>query len=183
MKFESSTEKSKKDKIITLRVVESYEAAAVRATMTEVAASSPYILRTAEEFANMKIEEQVKWIEGHNENEKDFLIGAFHDEKIIGLLGFRVYKNNKMKHRGSFGISLRHEYRGEGVGEILLRKLFEVAGRIDGLIQIELNVMSENVRAFHLYKKMGFVETGRTPKGFVLADGTFSDDIAMVRAV
>ncbi len=183
MKFESSIGKSKKDKTITLRMIESHEAAAVRATMTEVAASSPYILRTAEDFANMKIEEQVKWIDGHNESERDFLIGAFHEEKIIGLLGFRAFKNEKMKHRGSLGVSLRHEYRGEGVGEILFRRLFELAERIEGLIQIELNVMSENVRAFHLYKKMGFIETGRVPNGFVLSDGSFSDDIAMIKPI
>ena len=35
-----------------------------------------------------------------------------------------------------------------------------------GYIQLELNVVAENIRALSMYKKAGFVEYGRNPKGF-----------------
>ena len=35
-----------------------------------------------------------------------------------------------------------------------------------GYSQLELNVIAENVRALSMYKKAGFVEYGRNPKGF-----------------
>ena len=35
-----------------------------------------------------------------------------------------------------------------------------------GYVQLELNVVAENTRAISLYKKEGFVEYGRNPKGF-----------------
>ena len=35
-----------------------------------------------------------------------------------------------------------------------------------GYTQLELNVVAENERAVALYKKMGFVEYGRNPRGF-----------------
>ena len=35
-----------------------------------------------------------------------------------------------------------------------------------GYTQLELNVVAENERAVSLYKKMGFVEYGRNPRGF-----------------
>ncbi len=35
-----------------------------------------------------------------------------------------------------------------------------------GYSQLELNVITENVRALSMYEKAGFVEYGRNPKGF-----------------
>lgn len=35
-----------------------------------------------------------------------------------------------------------------------------------GYAQLELNVVADNQSAIRLYKKMGFVEYGRNPKGF-----------------
>jgi len=33
-------------------------------------------------------------------------------------------------------------------------------------IQLELNVVADNTKALSLYRKFGFVEYGRNPKGF-----------------
>ncbi|MCI9368669.1 MAG: GNAT family N-acetyltransferase, partial [Oscillospiraceae bacterium] len=35
-----------------------------------------------------------------------------------------------------------------------------------GYVQLELNVVADNVSALSIYKKAGFVEYGRNPKGF-----------------
>ena len=35
-----------------------------------------------------------------------------------------------------------------------------------GYSQLELSVAAENIRALSMYKKAGFVEYGRNPKGF-----------------
>ena len=42
-----------------------------------------------------------------------------------------------------------------------------------GFEQVELGVYSDNDRARHMYKKMGFKEYGMNPRAFKLKDGTY----------
>ena len=42
-----------------------------------------------------------------------------------------------------------------------------------------LGVYSDNDRARHMYKKMGFKEYGMNPRAFKLKDGTYRDEIIM----
>ncbi len=46
---------------------------------------------------------------------------------------------------------------------------------------MELTVFSNNDNAIRLYKSLGFVETGRLPNASRYDDGTYSDDIFMVK--
>ena len=62
-------------------------------------------------------------------------------------------------------ISVAQDYWGLGIGRALTEACIESA-KAAGYIQLELAVVSENLRAITLYKKLGFVEYGRNPKGF-----------------
>ena len=53
--------------------------------------------------------------------------------------------------------------------------------RRNGFLQLELGVFCDNERALRFYRKLGFAECGRTPRAFRLADGSFRDEIQMVR--
>ena len=57
------------------------------------------------------------------------------------------------------------EYWGLGIGKALMEACIECA-KDAGYTQLELNAVEENERALALYKKMGFVEYGRNPRGF-----------------
>ena len=50
-----------------------------------------------------------------------------------------------------------------------------------GIEQVELGVFEDNPRARHLYEKLGFQEQGRTLRAFRLKDGTYRDEIQMVK--
>ena len=52
-----------------------------------------------------------------------------------------------------------------------------------GYEQVELEVISGNDRALGLYQHVGFVQTGRMPNAFQYDDGTYRDEIQMVRRV
>ena len=181
MKFEERTKMSKSGKAIRLAPLASENAQMVLDTMVQIASTSPYILRTAEDFAKMSIEEEIKWIENANDNPRGFRIGAFDGEKLIGLLDFGAYKNPKMSHRGSIGVSLHHDYRGDGIGTIMFEALFEIVKLIPDIVTLELTVMGDNIFARKLYTKMGFVEIGINPNAFKLGDSLFCDDIKMIK--
>lgn len=53
--------------------------------------------------------------------------------------------------------------------------------RANGFEQLELGVYSDNARAIHLYEKFGFERYGIQPRAFKLKDGTYRDEIIMVK--
>ena len=72
---------------------------------------------------------------------------------------------HKVSHRAEFGICLVKEYWGLGLGKAMTKACIKCAEEA-GYAQLELNVVADNQSAIRLYKKMGFVEYGRNPKGF-----------------
>ena len=92
--------------------------------------------------------------------------GDFGDGKVVGTAGITAVGDNyKVKHRAEFGISILENYWGLGIGRALTEACIECA-RKAGYIQLELDVVADNKRAITLYKRAGFQEYGRNPKGF-----------------
>lgn len=138
-----------------------------------------FMSRYPEEFQDFE-EKQRATITQVNEDKDDFEILALLDEKIIGHAGIRRIDNHlKTRHRGMFGISIRREFCDCGVGSLMLEKCLEIA-KDTSFEQIELGVFADNVRAIHLYEKLGFEQVGIMPRAFKLKDGTFRDEVHMV---
>jgi GNAT superfamily N-acetyltransferase len=49
---------------------------------------------------------------------------------------------------------VRHEYRGKGVGRLLMQRVLEEAKRI-GCYRVDLNVRDWNIKGINFYKKLG----------------------------
>ena len=180
MQFESTKVLTKKNKEVILRMASTDEAQSLINSMVEIAETSPYILMSAENFKNTSVEDEIKWIEGYNTDPRSLLILAELENKIVGILDFKSFKNPKSRHRGGLGISLHQKVRGEGLGELLFNKLILEAKKIEGLSMLELSVMGDNHQAYHLYKKVGFVEVGRKPMAYKQLEGNFCDDVQMI---
>ncbi len=180
MNFETTKVLTKNQRSVTLRMASVNEAQELLNAMVEIAETSPYVLSSPEHFKNMSLEDEIKWINSYNDDPRAVLVVAEFDNKIVGILDFKSYKNIKSRHRGGFGISLHHTIRGEGLGELLFKKLISEVKKISDLIMIELSLMSDNHQAYHLYKKVGFVEVGRKPMAYKQPDGRFNDDVQMV---
>ena len=63
------------------------------------------------------------------------------------------------------GLSIDKAWWGLGIGRALTEACIECAITA-GYLQLELEVVAVNVRAYSLYKSLGFVEYGRNPRGF-----------------
>ena len=115
------------------------------------------------------------------EDDKQAMLSIFDGNKIIGNVAIRcVTKHRKTAHRCSIGLGVRKEYHGLGLGTILVDQAI-IFAKASGYKSMELGVLSDNITALGLYKKMGFTECGRLPEAFILDDGTVIDEITMYR--
>jgi ribosomal protein S18 acetylase RimI-like enzyme len=95
------------------------------------------------------------------ESPHDFVLGAFADGKLIGILGMSVEPREKIRHKGHvFGMYVSPEYAGHGVGQKLMNCCIERARGIAGLEQLQLTVTESNIRAKSFYEKAGFQSFG-----------------------
>lgn len=145
---------------IKIRAATEEDAENMLAIQSEVLAEVDYLITTLEEF-QQTIDEQRKWIQGKLENERELILIAQYQEKIVGWLVFQSPNRKRLAHTGSFGMMILKEYRGLGIGKCLLEKLLKWAELNLYIEKISLGVFSTNESAIALYKKMGFVEEGR----------------------
>ena len=111
----------------------------------------------------------------------DFMVTAFCGDEVVGDLGVtQVRPLVKYAHRAYLGMSIRQEYTGMGLGSFMLKTALEQAAE-NGFEQVELGVFSDNETARHVYGKFGFAEYGKMPRAFKLRDGTYRDEIIMVK--
>ena len=107
---------------------------------------------------------------------------VFCNNKLIGISSIDM-KDKTESHEGVFGISIINEFRGEGIGTILMRLVLEEAERnIPQLRIVTLGIFDGNVKAKSMYEKFGFKEYGRLPKG-VLHKGKYIDHIYMYKNI
>ncbi|NLC78530.1 MAG: GNAT family N-acetyltransferase, partial [Ruminococcaceae bacterium] len=75
----------------------------------------------------------------------------------------------------SYAVSV--DFRGRHIGETLVRHCLEKARELGfGIMQFNA-VVKSNTAALALYKKLGFVQLGTIPKGFLMKDGSYEDII------
>ena len=109
-------------------------------------------------------------------------IAAFQGEEMIacGSIGPVSRAYPRTLHRAKFGICVARDFWSQGLGSAILDALVAEAPGM-GYSQIELSVAAANERAQRLDRRLGFVETGRIPYAVRYEDGSFGDEIQMVR--
>ena len=127
------------------------------------------------------VEQEEDFIKSYNDSEHKLLILACIDGEYAGNCSFQGRTGNRREaHRAGIGIALFQKYTGQGLGKLMMRKLLEEAAA-KGYEQAELTLVDGNTRAYRLYESVGFQECGRIPRANKYEDGTYADDIWMVR--
>ena len=140
--------------------------------------STDQVLTTIEEFL-ITTEQEKKWIRNSLDNPDSLILVVAMDKKIIGLLDFFPKPKRKNAHTGEFGVSIRADFRGMGIGRLLVNALIEWAKDNRHIEKVFLNVMATNHRAIELYKKLGFLEEGRHIRAIKQLNGGYVDIIQM----
>ena len=98
---------------------------------------------------------------------REFLMGAFHHDELIGICGLRQEGRLKTDHRGEIGqMYVRPSHAGKGIGVKLLIAALTKAFENPVIDQVTLGVVAVNESAVTLYKNLGFVQYGRLENSF-----------------
>ena len=136
-------------------------------------------LLTAPDENCFDVMQESQFLKEKSESKNEIEIVAVVDHAVVGTAGIEaVGEKYKIRHRAEFGISVAKEFWGLGIGQALTAACIECA-KAAGYVQLELNVVAGNVRALSIYKKAGFVEYGRNPKGFHSRSAGFQEVIYM----
>jgi len=131
------------------------------------------------------VESEKKYLEGRLEAIKDkkaVHLLVFCKNKLIGASDIHMMDKTE-KHIGVLGISIAKNFRGEGVGKILMNLVEEEAKKkLPDLKMITLGVNSPNTVARDMYKKIGFVEYGILPNGIIRGE-KFENAVLMYKNI
>jgi L-phenylalanine/L-methionine N-acetyltransferase len=101
-------------------------------------------------------------------------------KKVVGVIAMNVYKNPRLSHSASIGISVHTEYQSKGIGRALFNKIIDLADNWLMLVRLELSVFTDNERAINLYKSQGFEIEG-IKKYAAIRNGKYEDEYMMAR--
>jgi RimJ/RimL family protein N-acetyltransferase len=158
------------------------DAEAVLAIQNSVISESEYLITVSEEFNKTPVQQR-EWLQRLLENEKETIIVAEINGEVVGWIVFHSQNRKRLSHTGSFGMMIHKNYRGMGIGKMLLTGLLEWAERNPLIEKVSLGVFSTNNRAISMYKSMGFIEEGRKIKEFRINENEYVDDILMYKLV
>ncbi len=180
MRFEAREIRLKDGRTCVLRPPAPEDAEALIAYMKGTAAETDFLLRYPDEIS-YTVEGERAFIERALEDPGQAMMTAVVDGAVAGNCSLSgIGDKRRIRHRCSVAIALYRDYWGLGLGSAMLSYLSELARRI-GFEQMDLEVVAENERAQALYRKCGFVETGRRWHALKMDDGTYHDEILMVK--
>ncbi|MEX2028448.1 MAG: GNAT family N-acetyltransferase [Candidatus Curtissbacteria bacterium] len=134
---------------------------------------------------HMTLEEEQQYLNNLLEKFKEhkcLQILAFVQDKLIGTTSIDMGERTS-SHIGNFGISVAKDFRGQGIGKLLMQTaLDEAVKEIPNLQIVTLGVFSNNDLAKKMYEDFGFVEYGRLPQGVKL-EAESTDHVHMYKVV
>lgn len=141
-------------------------------------AQTDYLLSYPDEKA-LDLEREKQFLKGKTESENEIEIVAILGGCVVGTAGISaVGAKYKVRHRAEFGISVDKTFWGLGIGQALMAACIHCAKAAE-YAQLELDVVADNERALAMYRKAGFVEFGRNPKGFNSRTAGFQELVSM----
>ena len=136
-------------------------------------------LLTYPDEKGFSIVEEKSFLRQKEESTVEVELCALVGNVIVGLAGLcAIGAMEKISHRAELGVSIEKDFWNLGIGSALTKASIECATK-SGVRQLELEVVVDNENAIALYKKIGFVEYGRNPRGFFLRNSDYQELILM----
>ena len=148
--------------------------------LKQTSAETPWLLRNPDEV-NYTLESEKEILSGILEDPYSVMMVAMVDGKVAGNCAVNgIGRKRKIAHRCSMAIALYRAYWHLGIGTAMIGYLTELAKQM-GYEQMDLEVIAGNDQAQALYRKCGFIESGKRHNALKFDDGTYHDEILMYK--
>jgi len=121
--------------------------------------------------------EQVASFVGENIKKGIAQFVALSGGEVVGWTDIVPAWAHGVCHRGSVGMGVLPQFRGQGIGRRLLEACIAKSWA-NGLTRVELEVRADNMNAVHLYERLGFKREGIKRQG-IRIEGQYHDTLAM----
>jgi ribosomal protein S18 acetylase RimI-like enzyme len=130
-----------------------------------------------EEFSQRTLDSIAQQLRG----QENFMLGAFQDDLLAGMVGFYRETALKLRHKGNIvSMYVRPEYRSRGIARALLVESIARARRLPDLKQLLLGVVVTQTTAKRLYESLGFTAYGREPHAVKIGDEYFDEEFMVL---
>lgn len=152
--------------------------------LKEVFRDDRFFATTAEEAEQWQVpEKELEIIQKNYQDDNKVMLVTEYNGQIVSFSNIHAGERKRNQHVGQIGISILEQYRGIGLGTVVMQTMIDWSAAHPVIEKLALGVWSKNERAIRLYEKMGFIEEGRKVKEVKYADGTYDDCICMYRFV
>ncbi|SDN03488.1 Protein N-acetyltransferase, RimJ/RimL family [Paenibacillus sp. yr247] len=172
----------KSGETVIVRSANNHDALSALNIQRSVIAENEYVITTSHEFRNTEFHYQEN-IQKISENPKELFLVAEVKNEVIGWIIFHTPSLERRSHIGEFGMMISNEWRGRGIGKMLLISLLNWAVEHPSIEKIGLEVFSTNMNAIRLYKNLGFIEEGKRIKQIKIGPNSYIDVIHMYKFV
>lgn len=147
--------------------------------MKRVDQETKFLAREADEFS-FTLEQERVFIEHSLKDENRLFLVAEVGDDIVGNCSVGLLSSNRRYlHRASMGIAVCKAYWHQGIGKKLMQSCIDWC-REKGIEQLELEVVTDNARAFAMYESFGFHIYGTKKHAMKYSDGTYADEYHMI---
>jgi ribosomal protein S18 acetylase RimI-like enzyme len=119
---------------------------------------------------------------GSGSDDRNFVLGAVAENRLVGMAGFYREPQPKNRHKGHiWGVYVSQQWRGKGIGRMLLSELIQRARAEGEVEQLQLGVAVGQNPASQLYRSLGFEVYGREPHAIKIGDDYVDEDLMVLR--
>ncbi|EFH80085.1 GNAT family N-acetyltransferase [Ktedonobacter racemifer] len=163
---------------MTIRLLGERDAEAFLSLRKQINEETSFMLREPDENA-MLAQQQLEQFRCQSSQDSLLILVAEHGEQLVGfLIGERGVRQRNRQRLGLM-IGILQAFTGQGMGTQLFMAMEDWARR-QGILRLELTVMTANQAAVALYQKCGFEIEG-TMRRTMLIDGAYIDEYIMAK--
>jgi RimJ/RimL family protein N-acetyltransferase len=154
------------------------DAEAMIALVKKADTESKFLAREPGEF-NPSIEREREIIRNVLDDADSAWCIAEYNGQVVGQCSVGLIRSyQRYRHRAGVAFVILKDYWNLGIGGKLMQQCIEWA-HMKKVEKLELEVVSDNSRALHMYESFGFKIAGTNHKGLKYADGSYADEYFM----
>jgi ribosomal protein S18 acetylase RimI-like enzyme len=164
-----------------IRPLTAHEAEAFSRLRLEGLEREPEAFTESPEEHKAKSLEEIAGYLGSGFSPDRFVLGAFDNGQLVGVTGFFRRQGPKIRHRGEiWGVYVREESRGLGIGRALMAEMIRLLHSVPGLEQVALGVSVGNLSARRLYESFGFRAYGREARALKIGEAYVDEELMVL---